>query len=121
MRRGESPELEDPPVRRPSQQIAAGVRARTMSPKAKGSRQECRSIAVLEAAGYYCVRSHRSEGIFDLVGISSTDIVLVQVKTTNWPYGEEMEALRAFLAPPNARKLVHRWRAGCSVPDVKEV
>jgi hypothetical protein len=47
--------------------------------------------------------------------------VLVQVKTTNWPYSAEMEALKAFVAPPNTKKLVHRYRARIDLPDVKEV
>jgi len=92
-----------------------------MSPRAKGTRNEMRSIALLERAGYYCVRSHLSAGIFDLVGIGANDIVLVQVKTTNWPYSEEMEALKAFVAPPNTKKLVHRYRARIDLPDVKEI
>lgn len=92
-----------------------------MSPRGKGSRNEQRSIALLERAGYYCVRSHLSAGVFDVVGIGKTDIVLVQVKTTNWPYSGEMEALRAFQAPANTKKLVHRYRARIDLPDVKEV
>ena len=92
-----------------------------MSPRAKGTRNEQRSIALLERAGYYCVRSHLSAGIFDLVGIGATDIVLVQVKTTNWPYSAEMEALQAFQAPANTKKLVHRYRDRIDLPDVKEV
>jgi len=92
-----------------------------MSPRAKGTRNEQRSIALLERAGYYCVRSHLSAGIFDLVGISATDLALVQVKTRDWPYSAEMEALRSFVAPPNCRKLIHRYRDRIDLPDVKEV
>jgi hypothetical protein len=32
-----------------------------------------------------------------------------------------MEAIRLFACPPNARKLIHRWRDGQRFPDVKEV
>lgn len=78
-----------------------------MNAKAKGSRNERRSIAVL--------------GVFDVIAISSQDIVLVQVKSNRWPLECEMEALRLFPAPANARKLVHRWIDRQSVPDVKEV
>ena len=92
-----------------------------MSPRGKGSRNEMRTMALLERAGYYCVRSHLSAGVFDVVGISATDVVLVQVKTTNWPYSAEMEALKAFVAPPNTKKLVHRYRARIDLPEVKEV
>lgn len=34
---------------------------------------------------------------------------------------EEMEALRLFRCPSNARKLVHRWRDRVGMPGVREV
>jgi len=78
-------------------------------------------MALLEAAGYRCTRSAASLGEWDIIGISTTDAVLVQVKTNSWPGSLEMEALRLFTAPPNFRKLVHRWRDRVRVPDVKEI
>lgn len=92
-----------------------------MNAKRKGNRNEHRSIAVLEAAGYRCTRSAASLGEWDLVGIGSTDIVLVQVKTRDWPGSSEMEALHSFGVPPNTRKLIHRWRHRQRLPDVKEL
>jgi Holliday junction resolvase len=92
-----------------------------MNARQIGTRNELRSIAVLERAGYYCVRSHLSAGVFDVIGIGAGDIVLVQVKTRDWPYSSEMEALKAFVAPPNTKKLVHRYRPRIDLPDVKEI
>ncbi len=92
-----------------------------MNAKAKGTRNEHRSIALLEAAGYRCCRSAASLGVFDIIGIGSTDLVLVQVKTRDWPGAAEMETLKVFPAPANARKLLHRWRDRQSTPDVKEI
>ena len=46
--------------------------------KAKGTRNEHRSIRLLEAAGYRCCRSAASLGAWDIVGIGSCDVVLVQ-------------------------------------------
>jgi hypothetical protein len=89
--------------------------------KRKGARNERRSIALLEAAGYRCTRAAASLGAWDVIGIGSDDIVLVQVKTRDWPGAAEMELLREFPAPPNCRKLVHRWRDGQRMPDVKEI
>ena len=89
--------------------------------KAKGSRNEHRTIAVLEAAGYACCRSAASLGAWDVIGVGSADIVLVQVKTRDWPGPSEMETLRLFPAPVNARKLVHRWRDRVRLPDVREL
>ena len=92
-----------------------------MNTKAKGNRNERRSIAILEAAGYACTRAAASLGVFDIIAIGSADIVLCQVKTRDWPGSVEMETIRLFPAPSNARKLVHRWRDRQRTPDVKEV
>lgn len=92
-----------------------------MQSKRKGSRNERRSMRLLEASGYRCTRAAGSLGAWDVIGISSADIVLVQVKTRDWPGSAEMELLREFPAPSNVRKIVHRWRDHQLVPDVKEV
>jgi hypothetical protein len=60
-------------------------------------------------------------GAFDIIGIGSTDFVAVQVKTRDWPGSVELETLRAFPVPPNCRKLVHRYRDGVRLPDVREL
>ena len=89
--------------------------------KAKGSRNERRSKVILEAAGYAVCRAAASLGVWDLIGVSATDVVLCQVKTRDWPGSAEMETLREFPAPPNARKLVHRWRDRQRAPDVRHL
>lgn len=92
-----------------------------MNTKAKGSRSEHKTIRLLEAQGYSCMRSAASLGAFDVIGVGSADIVLVQVKTGEWPRSVEMETLRSFAAPANCRKLIHRWRDRQEVPDVREI
>ena len=92
-----------------------------MNCKAKGTRCEHRSKRLLEALGYNVTRSGASLGTFDLIGIRSTDIVLVQVKANAWPNRVEMESIKMFPAPLNARKIVHRWRDRQRVPDVREI
>jgi len=92
-----------------------------MNRKQKGNRNEHRSMRVLEATGYACCRSAASLGAWDVIGIGSQDVVLVQVKTRDWPGSVEMETLKNFVAPPTARKLVHRWRDRQRLPDVKEL
>jgi hypothetical protein len=92
-----------------------------MKAKAKGRRQEYRTMRLLEAAGYRTTRAAASLGAFDIIGISATDVVLVQVKSNRWPCTAEMETLRLFPVPTNARKLVHRWRDRQRTPDVREV
>jgi len=81
-----------------------------MNRKRKGANNERRSIRLLEAAGYACTRAAASLGVFDIIGVSSTGVVLVQVKTRDWPGAAEMEAIKLFPAPTNARKIIHRWR-----------
>lgn len=92
-----------------------------MSAKSKGSHNEHRSRRLLEAAGYACTRAAGSLGAWDLIGIGSTDIVLVQVKTRDWPGSAEMERLKLFAAPPSAKKIIHRWKNYQRLPDVKEL
>ena len=92
-----------------------------MNAKGKGRRNEWRSIRLLEAAGYCVTRAAASLGVWDLVGIGSSDVLLVQVKTRDWPGSVEMETLRTFRCPPNCRKLIHRWRDRQRLPDVKEL
>lgn len=78
-------------------------------------------MQLLEAAGYKCSRSAASLGAWDVFGVSATDVVLVQVKTRDWPSSSEMETLKEFCAPPSCKKLVHRWRNRQRLPDVKEI
>jgi Holliday junction resolvase-like predicted endonuclease len=92
-----------------------------MNAKAKGTRLEHRSRALLEAAGYQVVRAAGSLGDFDLVGIGRTDFVLVQVKSRQFPGPLERAALAESVCPPNTRKLLHRWRPRQRQPDVMEL
>jgi len=89
--------------------------------KRKGTRNEHRSAELLRSAGYRVIRSAGSHGEWDLVGISGTDIVLVQVKTRDWPSQLEIEQLRSYPCPPNCRRLIHRWRDRQRFPDVREL
>jgi hypothetical protein len=71
--------------------------------------------------GYAVTRAAGSLGAWDLVGIGPADVVLVQVKTRDWPGAAEMEILKDFKVPPGVRKLIHRWRDYQRLPDVKEL
>jgi hypothetical protein len=78
-------------------------------------------MAILEKAGYRCTRSAGSLGAWDIIGIGSTDVILVQVKSRDWPGSLEMMELHEFRIPANCRKLIHRWRDFQRMPDVKEI
>lgn len=91
------------------------------SAKRKGTRNEHRSRLLLEAAGYRVTRAAGSMGAWDLIGIGSTDVVLCQVKTRDWPGLLERAVLGEFTVPPNTKRLIHRWRHRQRVPDVQEI
>jgi hypothetical protein len=56
-----------------------------MNAKRKGSKNEWRTISLLESAGYACMKAGASLGAFDVIGVGSQDFVLAQVKS--WPIG----------------------------------
>lgn len=89
--------------------------------KAKGSRNELKTIRLLERAGYRCIKSGGSLGPFDVVGISATDFVLIQCKSNEPPRPAEREALQDFSCPPNCKKLIHVWKDYARLPEVREV
>jgi hypothetical protein len=92
-----------------------------MNAKRKGNKNEHRSMELLEASGYNCTRAAASLGVFDIVGIGPSDIVLVQTKSNDWPGSVEMEAIRNFPCPPLCKKLIHRWRDRQHTPDVRVI
>lgn len=92
-----------------------------MNRSAKGSRYESRSKEWLEAQGYTCVRSAGSKGAFDLVAFREDGILLVQVKFGRWASPEERAVMTSVPIPPVARCVLHRWRTGARVPDVRHL
>jgi Holliday junction resolvase len=92
-----------------------------MNAKGKGTRNEHRSIRLLESAGYSCTRAAASLGAWDVIAIGSQDMILLQVKTRDWPGSVEMETMKNFPCPPNCRRLIHRWRDRQRLPDTKEL
>lgn len=92
-----------------------------MNAKAKGNRNEHRSMALLEALGYRCSRSAASLGVFDICGIGINDVVLVQVKSNRNPPRAEMETLKSFQVPAGVKKLLHVWKDQQHEPVVTEI
>jgi Holliday junction resolvase len=92
-----------------------------MNRKAKGNRNEYKSIRLLETLGYEVFRMAGSLGAFDLIAICKTDFQLIQVKSNRMPGTAELETIRNFECPANARKLVHVWIDRKRLPVVKEV
>ncbi|MGI8468970.1 MAG: hypothetical protein ACR2N3_11030 [Pyrinomonadaceae bacterium] len=92
-----------------------------MNRKAKGNRNEYKTMRLLESIGYECFRMAASKGAFDVIAVSVSDVLLIQVKSNRLPSQFEMETIRAFACPANARKLVHVWQDRKRLPIVKEV
>jgi hypothetical protein len=91
--------------------------------KRKGNRLEQKTIAKLSAAGYLCIRSAGSLGLFDVVAINPLGIRCIQVKANDWPRPEEREGLRmaAMGLPPNAQIECWRWNDGAREPIIKRL
>jgi hypothetical protein len=91
-----------------------------MNTKKKGTHNEHRSMALLEASGCACTRAAASLGVFDIVGISATDIALVQV-TNKGLAGRRRDGAAQAISLPACKKIVHRWRHRARLPDVREL
>jgi Holliday junction resolvase len=92
--------------------------------KRKGTRNEHKTMRLLEQMGYVCLRSSASLGLFDVIGINKTETLCVSVKSTEWPSSVEMEQLQLFKKQkthPRCRVLVHRWKDRRLLPDIREV
>ena len=89
--------------------------------KAKGTRLERKTIAMLKAAGYICIRSSASKGFFDVLAINPLGLRCIQVKANNWPGPVEREGLRAAAKnlPPNALIECWRWNDNAREPIIK--
>ncbi len=92
-----------------------------MNCKQKGNRNEYKTMRLLEAVGYACFRMAASKGVFDVIAVSPSDVLLVQVKSNRMPSAFEMETIKNFACPTNARKLIHVWQDRKRLPIVKEV
>ena len=76
---------------------------------AKGRKVEYKAIRELMEAGYYPVRSAGSKGIFDVIGISAVDFVLVQLKSNRKASPKEVRIIKKFPVPPNCKKQIWVW------------
>lgn len=92
-----------------------------MNRKAKGNRNEYKTIRLLESQGYECFRMAGSLGAFDVIGVSASDVLLVQVKSNRKPSKAELETIRNMLTPNNCRKLIHVWLDRQAMPNIEIV
>lgn len=76
---------------------------------AKGRKIEYKAMRELMEAGYYPIRSAGSKGIFDVIGISSVDFILIQVKSNRKASPAEIRVIKKFPVPPNCTKAIYIW------------
>lgn len=81
-----------------------------MDRKRKGTRLERRSIKMLEAAGYLCIRAAGSLGPIDVAAINCLGIRLIQIKSNAWPGPVEREGLRQVAQGLPANTTIECWR-----------
>ena len=72
--------------------------------KAKGSRRERKVKKILEAKGFFCVKSGASLFEFDLICWNKEIIRFIQVKSNYCPPKEKRKIKEFDLLPPNSKK-----------------
>jgi hypothetical protein len=92
-----------------------------MNAKAKGSRNEYRTMRFLEKIGYSCTRAAASLGVFDVIAIGEAGVRCIQVKSNRWPGSAEMEAITLFRVPTGVTREIWRWDDHARYPLVKTV
>lgn len=91
-----------------------------MNTKGKGWRSEHKTMKLLEAIGFDCIRAGASLGRFDIIAWNKKEIKFIQVKTNNNPPKEEMEALQEYSnLPENAVKELWVWYDRERKPRIK--
>jgi Holliday junction resolvase len=91
------------------------------SPYCKGYRSEGKTIEFLERQGYVCLRSSGSRGPFDVIAFSTSETLLIQVKSNRYPTITEITAMSEFPASPAVKKVIHVWKDRVLYPIVRPV
>jgi Holliday junction resolvase len=93
-----------------------------MNAKRKGTRAEHRAMRILAAAGYSCLRSGASLGMFDVLALNGTGIRCVQVKSGGaYCSAVEREQIALVDLPPNATREIWRFPDRCRQPVIEVV
>jgi Holliday junction resolvase len=93
-----------------------------MNHKAKGTRAERRTIAILEGSGYCCTKAGGSLGLFDVIAIGAADVRCIQVKAgTARCSALEREQLQWLPVPAAVVKEVWRFPDRCRQPLIERI
>lgn len=84
-----------------------------MSNGRRGADAERRCVVELKSAGYSALRSAASKGPYDVVAISSSEVLLIQLKRTKKfskvSYKKEIDAMVALPIPPGGVVKKQLW------------
>lgn len=91
-----------------------------MNHKKKGSAGEYRAMRMLEALGYFCVRSAGSHSPVDVLAFNGVEVKAIQVKTGDHAACSpaEREALKLLPLPACASREIWTWRNYSRAPLV---
>jgi len=80
-------------------------------------------MKLMEAAGYQCMRSAASLGVFDIIATNRLGIRCLQVKANCWPGPAERENMKqaAKNLPDNATIECWRWNDNAKEPLIKHI
>jgi hypothetical protein len=92
-----------------------------MNIDAKCRRNEHLTKRIFETAVYAVTRTAGSFGAWDLMGVSVTDVVVIQLKLNRPPALAERETLVGFSCPPNCMRPVRVWVDRQRRPRVTEL
>jgi Holliday junction resolvase len=90
--------------------------------KTRGSINERKTMKYLEDIGFLCTKSGGSLGAFDIIGISKSGNVLVQVKSNRWASPDERDKIAAlvrYYADSRTNAFIVRWDNYKRVPKIK--
>ena len=90
-----------------------------MNRKAKGSRNELKTVRALEGLGYKCTKAGGSLGVWDIIAINPLQVRLIQVKSNRKPGKDEMSKMKAFICPPRCcTKELWVWTDRVKEPEI---
>jgi Holliday junction resolvase-like predicted endonuclease len=99
-----------------------------LNTKAKGNRNEYKSMKFLEKLGGKCLRSAASLGEWDIIALTANNVYLVQVKSNRKPPLLEMRAMKKFKGIRCSKcgnlitkKELHQWNDYARTPIITEI
>ena len=86
---------------------------------AKGRRLEHKTMRLLERAGYACMRSAASKGVWDIIAIGPNGTRCIQVKANRPPGPLEREQMAEFRVPHGVTREYWVWKDRAREPIIK--